>query len=121
MQDFLYYVCWIYTCASRYDAFTRSVHSPAALILDKAVPGKGGMNWSICFRKRVFSGMPGAPGCAARGSSGEGQGMAPGVPQLSQRGQEGPRAELLCHRFCRGQAAGPCHETGAGTALWDRL
>lgn len=53
MQDFLYYVCWIYTCASRYDAFTRSIHSPAALILDKAVPGKGGMNWSICFRKML--------------------------------------------------------------------
>lgn len=39
-EDFMYDMCWIYTCASVYDAFTRSVHSPAALIPGEAVPGR---------------------------------------------------------------------------------
>lgn len=31
--------------------------------------------------------------------------MGPGVTQLSQQGQEGPRAELLSHGFCREREA----------------
>lgn len=102
----------IYTCASRYDAFTRSVDFPAALIPEKAMPGREGRSWLICFWKRRFPrrrrdpACPGTPGSGARGSGGEGPGTHQGVLQRSQWGREGLWAGLL--------SPGVCTERGAG-------
>lgn len=62
----MYDMCWIYTCASVYDAFTRSVHSPAALIPGEAVPGRDARSWLVGFRKTRFSSRRRGPPCPVR-------------------------------------------------------
>lgn len=63
--------------------------------------------------------MPGPPGRGARGSRGGAPDTRPGVPPLSQRGQEGPRAGLPSPGSAREGGPGCWQVTqnrGAGTA-----
>ena len=58
------------------------------------------------LQPQAWPGVPGPPGRGPRGSGGEGPGTRPDAPQLSQRGQEAPRAELLSPGVCTGRGAG---------------